>query len=131
VYLLDTAVLLWALLEPERLTAPAREAIEQGRSMLSVASYWEILLKSKKGILGITDPVSWWERAAILFQGQVLSIRTSHISALSALPDIHRDPFDRILIAQAIAEGMPIIASDKLFSQYPVRVLWKRRVTLS
>lgn len=127
-FLLDTAVILWALAAPERLSTPAREAIEQGHSILSVASYWEIVIKARKGTLAIVDPVSWWERTSTLFGERVLSIRASHISALVALPNLHRDPFDRILIAQAIAEGLPLVTSDQQIAAYPVRTIWKRRL---
>jgi PIN domain nuclease of toxin-antitoxin system len=127
VFLLDTAVVLWALVLPKRLSVAAREAIERKQVFLSVASYWEIVIKAKKGILDISDPVSWWDRTSTLFDGRVLPIRASHISALVALPDLHRDPFDRILIAQAIAEGLPLITSDQQIAAYPVRTVWKRK----
>lgn len=127
-FLLDTAVILWALATPERLSSPAREAIEQKQVLLSVASYWEIVIKAKKGLISIADPVSWWERVTALFEGHILPIRTSHISALAALPELHRDPFDRILIAQAIAEGLPLISSDQQIAAYPVRIIWQRRI---
>jgi PIN domain nuclease of toxin-antitoxin system len=127
VFLLDTAVVLWALAAPERLSMPAREAVEKGQVFVSVASYWEIVIKSRKGLLSIPDPISWWERAHALLGGKVLSIRASHISALAALPDLHRDPFDRILIAQSIAEGLYLLTNDHQIAEYPVRVIWKRR----
>jgi PIN domain nuclease of toxin-antitoxin system len=56
--------------------------------------------------------------------GKVLPIRASHITALAALPDLHRDPFDRILIAQAVTEGLPLVTSDRQIGAYPVRVIW-------
>ena len=124
VNLLDTSTLLWTLVSPDRLSQPAQEAIASGELVLSVVSYWEVVLKSRKGTLPIADPVSWWNRAAAFLGGRVLPIRTSHITALAALPDLHRDPFDRMLIAQAMAEGLALITSDQQIRSYPVRILW-------
>lgn len=122
--LLDTSTLLWALTTPKQLSAAARKAVGNGDSILSVVSYWEVVIKSRKGMLPIADPVSWWDRASALFGGRVLPIRTSHVTALAALPDLHRDPFDRILIAQAVAEGIPLVTKDGQIHAYPVRVVW-------
>ena len=124
-YLLDTAVVLWALALPERLTPRARKTILGAECTLSVASYWEVAIKARRGLLPIGDAATWWERASELFAGKVLSIRASHVSALTRLPDLHRDPFDRILIAQAVAEGMTLLTSDEQIAAYPVRVMWK------
>ena len=124
VSLLDTSTLLWTLVAPGRLSETAREAVAAGDSVLSVASYWEVVVKAGKGLLPISDPVSWWTRASQLLGGRVLPIRASHITALAALPDLHRDPFDRVLIAQAVAEGLPLITSDRQIRSYPVRVIW-------
>jgi PIN domain nuclease of toxin-antitoxin system len=68
--------------------------------------------------------VSWWTRTTELFGRRILPIRASHVTALAALPDLHRDPFDRILIAQAVAEGLPLVSSDGQNAAYPVRVIW-------
>jgi len=123
VSLLDTSTLLWTLAMPERLSKRAAEAIAGG-ALLSVASYWEVVIKTRKGLLRIGDPVSWWSRAVVAMGGGVLPVRANHVSALAHLPDLHRDPFDRILIAQAIAEGLPFVTSDQQISAYPVRVIW-------
>lgn len=123
-HLLDTGTLLWALGSPERLSRTARQRVEQGENIISVGSYWEVVIKSQKGLLSIVDLPSWWQRAAELTSAQVLPIRTSHVSALAALPMLHRDPFDRILIAQAIAEGLELITNDKPIRAYPVRTIW-------
>jgi PIN domain nuclease of toxin-antitoxin system len=124
VNLLDTSTLLWTLAAPHRLSPPARETVAAGESVLSVACYWEVAIKARKGLLPIADPVSWWTRAVELLGGRVLPVRASHITALLALPDLHRDPFDRILIAQAVAEGWPLVTSDRQIAAYPVRVVW-------
>ena len=123
-YLLDTSTLIWALLGSELLSAKARKALRAGPLVLSVVSYWEVVIKAQKGMLKIADPVNWWSRATDMLGGDVLSIRTVHISVLAGLPDVHKDPFDRMLIAQASAERLTLITRDELFSHYPVKVLW-------
>jgi PIN domain nuclease of toxin-antitoxin system len=122
--LLDTSTLLWTLGEPERLSATARETISAGELCVSVASYWEIVIKANKGQLKIADPVSWWNRATQLLGTEVLPIRASHISAIATLPNIHRDPFDRILIAQSNVEGYPLVTCDEKIAAYQIRVIW-------
>jgi PIN domain nuclease of toxin-antitoxin system len=108
----------------DRLSAKARKAFNAGPLVLSVVSFWEVVIKTQKGTLRIADPVNWWSRASEMLGGDILSIRTAHMSAMAGLPDIHRDPFDRMLIAQATAEGLTLIASDEVFGQYPLKVLW-------
>ena len=75
----------------------------------------------------IADLVTWWRRATELVAARVLPIRASHVTALTALaalPILHKDPFDRILIAQAVAEGLDFVTNDKPISDYPVRTIW-------
>ena len=108
----------------ERLSARARKAIIDGPLLLSVVSYWEIVIKSRKGMLEIPDPVSWWMRATEEMGGEVLSIRTTHVSALAGLPPLHRDPFDRMLVAQAVAEGLALVTGDSSIGKYGVKVVW-------
>jgi PIN domain nuclease of toxin-antitoxin system len=124
VNLLDTSTLLWTLATPNRLSKLARDAIATGESVISVASYWEVVIKTRKGMLPIPDPVTWWTRTAYLFGNRTLPIRATHVTALAALPDLHRDPFDRILIAQAIAEGLVLVTNDSKTAKYPVLVVW-------
>ena len=122
--LLDTSPLLWTLADPDRLSGQAREAIDTELATLSVVSYWEVVIKTRKGLLPIPDPVGWWTRAVSLFHGRVLPIRATHVTALAALPDLHRDPFDRMLIAQSMAEGWPLVAKDEQIRAYPARTIW-------
>lgn len=123
-HLLDTTTLLWALGDPERLSPLARRLVDAGENVVSVASYWEVVLKTQKGLLSISDLPTWWRRATDLTAARVLQIRASHITALAALPMIHRDPFDRILIAQAVAEGLGFMTNDRMVSGYPVQTMW-------
>ncbi len=123
-HLLDTSTLLWALGEPERLSVKARRLVEAGENVVSVASYWEVVIKTQKGLLSISDLATWWRRATELMAARVLLIRASHITALAALPLLHKDPFDRILIAQAKAEGLALVTNDAPIGQYPVQTVW-------
>lgn len=123
-HLLDTSTLLWALGAPERLSARARRLIDAGDNVISVASYWEVVIKTQKGLLTITDLPTWWRRAIELTAAQILPIRASHITALAALPMLHKDPFDRVLIAQAMAEGLNFVTNDESIVAYPVRAVW-------
>jgi len=74
--------------------------------------------------LGIPDPVSWWARATELVGGDILPLRASHVSALAGLPSIHRDPFDRMLVAQSTTEGLALITSNPHIAQYRTKVVW-------
>ena len=124
VHLLDTSTLLWALGEPERLSARAGRLVEAGENVVSVASYWEVVIKTQQGLLSISDLGTWWRRATELTAARVLNIRASHITALAALPILHKDPFDRILVAQAKAEGLALVTDDGSIGAYPIRTLW-------
>ena len=124
VHLLDTSALLWALGEPERLSPRARRLVDAGENVVSVASYWEIVIKTQKGLLTISDLATWWRRASELIAAPMLNIRSSHVTALAALPMLHKDPFDRILIAQAKAEGLPLVTNDGSIGEYPIETLW-------
>lgn len=123
-HLLDTVTLVWALGTPERLSPHARRLLDAGENVVSVGSYWEIVVKTQKGLLSIADVPSWWQRATELAAARVLPIRASHVAALSALPSLHKDPFDRILIAQAIAEGLDLVTNDEPIRRYAVRTIW-------
>jgi PIN domain nuclease of toxin-antitoxin system len=123
-HLLDTSTLLWALGQPERLSPRARRLVEAGENVISVASYWEVVIKTQKGLLSISDLATWWRRATELTAARMLPIRASHITALAALPMLHKDPFDRILIAQAEAEGFALVTNDASIGEYPIQTLW-------
>ena len=123
-HLLDTSTLLWALESPERLSPRARRLVDAGENIVSVASYWEVVIKTQKGLLTIADLATWWRRATELMAARVLPIRPSHVTALAALPMLHKDPFDRILIAQAVAEGLALVTNDEPISEYPVQTIW-------
>jgi PIN domain nuclease of toxin-antitoxin system len=117
-YLLDTNALLFALATPERLSAEGRAAVEAGPNFLSAVSYWEVMLKSMKGKLDVGDPRVWWRDALEQLAAAPLTLRAEHISGVYALPPYHQDPFDRVLVAQAIAEDLTLITSDPEIIRY-------------
>ena len=123
-YLLDTSTMLWALATPERLSAKAQKAVKAGPLILSIICYWEVVIKARKGQLGFADPISWWTRATDVLGGEVLSVRATHVSALASLPNVHSDPFDRMLIAQAAAEGFALITRDVQVQKYSIKTIW-------
>ena len=122
-YLLDTHTAIWALDTPEALTASARKAVLSGPNVLSVLSYWEVMLKSMKGALDVGDPRMWWHEALEQLAATPLVLRPQHIAELHALPPIHKDPFDRMLIAQAAAEGLALVTTDKEIARYASKTL--------
>lgn len=102
----------------------ARRLVEAGENVVSVASYWEVAIKAQKGLLSIADFAMSWRRATELRSARVLHIRPSRITALAALPMLHKDPFDRMFIAQAVAKGLTIVTTDGSIGEYPVQVVW-------
>ncbi|MGG1944784.1 type II toxin-antitoxin system VapC family toxin [Trinickia sp. NRRL B-1857] len=118
--LLDTHVLLWAAGQPERLSAAARSLIEDEDHTLlfSAASLWEITIKSDLGRADFrVDPRLL--RRALVDNGYLeLAVTHRHVLALKGLAALHRDPFDRMLVAQSSAEGVPLVTADPLVMQY-------------
>jgi len=125
-YLLDTSTFLWAASDPGKLSRKARRLCESQRETLlfSAASLWEIVIKCGTGGLRIADPArslpDWLARLG----AGALPVEAAHAYALYGLPPIHRDPFDRLLVAQAIAEDLPLLTSDERIRQYPARCVW-------
>ena len=120
--LLDTHVVLWALAEPVKLTRPARTALEDAENevFVSVVSGWEIAIKRALGKLEAPDDLE----AAIRMQGfDPLLVTFHHAAQAGGLPPHHRDPFDRMLIAQAQAEGLVLVTRDPDIPRYGVRTL--------
>lgn len=117
--LLDTHTLLWSLATPERLHAESRQAIQNAHNtvFVSTASVWEMAIKSGLGKLKIPDDL---EDQLRLNRFKVLEIMLPHATAVEHLPPHHRDPFDRMLIAQAQHEGLTLITRDPLVQQYAV-----------
>lgn len=125
--LLDTHAFLWWITDDDRLTTPAREAIgaSENHVFVSAASGWEVITKSRIGRLTLPQPVDGFIAQHLEENAfQPLSITMRHTFELEALPSLHRDPFDRMLIAQAIAEEMPLVTGDQAIHAYPVSTIW-------
>jgi PIN domain nuclease of toxin-antitoxin system len=120
-YLLDTNVALIALTDPDSMKARTRAAILSGPNLLSVVSYWEVMLKSMKGNLSVGDPRNWWLDALDQLAATPVLLRAEHISAMHTLPPIHQDPFDRVLIAQAVVEDLTFVTADNEIPKYVSR----------
>ena len=122
--LADTHSLVWALVEPERLSKAARGALGESDVCVSVVSLWELILKRRKKGALLTEPVPWWKRNVVDAGIPILGIRNAHVVMLDELPDHHRDPFDRMLVAQATCEDMALVTKDPHVKAYGVRVIW-------
>src|ERR1035438_5324322 len=94
------------------LSATAKAAVAAGPNFLSVLSHWEVMLKSMKGTLDVGDPRAWWFDALDQLAATPLLLRPQHIAGVYALPPLHKDPFDRMLVAQAAAEGLALVTTD-------------------
>lgn len=124
-YLLDTHVVIFSLAMPERLSAAARSAIGEGRNRISVVSYWEVVLKASRGKLDVGEPRLWWDEALRQLAAVPLTLRPEHVGRLGELPGIHNDPFDRILAAQAMEEGLVMVTADERLREYAeLQVVW-------
>lgn len=124
--LLDTHVMLWALSAPERIPIEVRERLEDpGTTVLvSAASLWEIAIKAALGRPGFSVEIAEVASAIETAGFEALPITPQHAVAVSALPPLHRDPFDRMLIAQAIAEPLHFVTCDRNLSEYPAAFIW-------
>jgi PIN domain nuclease of toxin-antitoxin system len=124
--LLDTHVVLWAASEPARLGAEARGALEDGANEVfaSVVTAWEIAIKQSLGKLELPAPAEQWVPEVLTRTGfEVAEVDLSAALRVRALPWHHRDPFDRLLIAQAIEGGFTIVTCDDAFAKYDAPVL--------
>jgi PIN domain nuclease of toxin-antitoxin system len=125
--LLDTHTFLWWITNSKRLSSNVRAIITDGTNelFLSAATGWEIATKSRLGRLDMpADPVRFVGEQLALNVVQPLPIELQHALHVFTLPDYHRDPFDRILIAQSQLENLTILTADSAISQYDVDVIW-------
>jgi PIN domain nuclease of toxin-antitoxin system len=125
--LLDTHAFLWWIEDDKRLPKTAREVLTSADNdlLLSVASLWEMVLKSTAGKLRLqNDPAAFLPATLATNQIRTLAISESHVLWTAGLPDLHRDPFDRLLVAQAQIERIPILTSDPLIRKYAVETIW-------
>jgi PIN domain nuclease of toxin-antitoxin system len=125
--LLDTHAFLWAITNDWRLSRKAQTIFTAGQNdlFLSVASVWEVLTKVQIGKLTLPLPAGPYLKQQMAQNNvQALPLRLEHVLRLEQLPMHHRDPFDRVLISQAIEERWPVVSSDPFLAKYPVSILW-------
>jgi PIN domain nuclease of toxin-antitoxin system len=119
-FLLDTHILLWGASEPEKLSSRATALIEDTENdlLFSAISIWEVALKASRRTDFLVDPNVL--RRDLADNGYVeVPLTSAHILALAGLPAIHKDPFDRMLVAQALVEGATLLTSDATLARYP------------
>ena len=121
--LIDSHAFLWWGEDSPALGSAARSAIADpvNEALISVAALWELTIKASSGKLTLPADL---ETMAATLGFSVLSINFMHLRRLGLLPRVHRDPFDRMMIAQALAEGIPIITGDRAFAAYGVQIVW-------
>jgi PIN domain nuclease of toxin-antitoxin system len=126
-YLLDTHAFLWAISAPASLSVTARQEIEdlQNELIVSTASLWEIAIKLGVGKLQLTSPYETFiPQQLALLSANVMAASTIHYATVAKLPHHHRDPFDRLIIAQSLVEQVPVISVDDKFDAYAIRRVW-------
>ena len=119
--LLDTHLLLWVAGTPKRIPAAARRLIEDAENILlfSTASLWEIAIKRSLGGVDFQVDARLLRRGLLDNGYEELQITSEHAVFIDSLPDLHKDPFDRILVAQATVEGITLLTADVVLAQYP------------
>jgi len=125
--LLDTHTFLWWIADDQRLSARAREITEDGNNelFLSAATGWEITIKVQIGRLKLpVEPVQFILEQMRINAIQSLAIQMNHALHVYTLPQHHRDPFDRLLVAQSQLEGLPILSADSQLASYRVQLIW-------
>ncbi|QPC82805.1 type II toxin-antitoxin system VapC family toxin [Phototrophicus methaneseepsis] len=126
-YIIDTHTFLWFINDHVSLSSAAKEIIQQSDNAiyLSIASVWEMAIKVSLNKLEMPSPFSdFIENQLIENSIGLLHIKTDHTGIVATLPFYHRDPFDRIIIAQAIHEGYSIVSKDAVFDQYDINRQW-------
>ena len=126
--LLDTHVFLWWASDAAELSDRVRELIgdEHNEIVFSVVSGWEIVIKSALGRLEVPEPADTYISSRVTSFGfTVLPVHLRHVLALTGLPDVHADPFDRLLVAQARTEGIAVLSRDERMRGYPVELIWE------
>lgn len=125
--LLDTHAFLWWVLEDSRLTGRARETIADPEIdvLVSPVSAWEIAIKAADGRLDLPEPSRTYVPSRMAANDfHELPVTVDHCLRTVELPPIHRDPFDRLLVAQAQSEGLPLVSGDPAISRYDVDTVW-------
>lgn len=123
--LIDTHVLLWGIQDEARVSSRVRALLPAADVWISVASLWEIIVKVQIGKLVLPAPVGDYLAQKLKMNGvSVLPLSFDHVRKLEEIPLHHRDPFDRILIAQSLEEKLPLVSADPHFEKYPIQLIW-------
>ena len=124
--ILDTHALLWFQAGDRRLSKAARQAIEADAAelLISAATVWEMAIKASLGRLQLSGPVDAYIAEKVGQGYRMLAISWTHAARVEDLPWHHRDPFDRVLVAQALTERCPVVTKDRAFRKYGVEVVW-------
>ena len=123
--LLDTHTLIWTLFDSGNLSENAKKALSSGKkAFVSVASLWEIAIKQSIGKIKLDITINEIAQKCDEYHITILPITAEHLDRIKDLPDIHKDPFDRLLIAQAATENMTLITKDTIIPQYKVETIW-------
>ena len=125
--LLDTHVFIWWITDSARLSSRAREILADSRNALvwSAASSWEIAIKASLGRIDMPNPIGAFLAEQLRLQRvDPIPVEHSHACRVAELPLRHRDPFDRLLVAQALVEGLPILTADRQLEPYGVETVW-------
>ena len=122
--LLDTNAFIWFVGDEDTLSEEVRAEIETNEHVfVSIATFWEMAIKHCKGLLELSNTITELMEICGRLSISILQINGSHLDVVSQLPLIHKDPFDRLIICQAKVEGLTIVTSDHVFSEYGVPVI--------
>ncbi len=125
--LLDTHTFLWWVADDPQISANAKDIISDPNNEIyfSVVSAWEIIIKVGTGKLSLSEPPEIYIPSRVASnQFEILPVQISHILKINSLPNFHKDPFDRLLIAQSLVEDLSLITVDGAIAQYPVKTIW-------
>ena len=125
--LLDSHTLIWSVDDPSRITTAAMTAMSDPANdlLLSAATLWEMAIKFSRQKLPLSLPYRQWMDRAIADLGlDVLPITLDHAERQAGLPWLHRDPFDRLIVAQALVEGVPLVSADAKLDTYGITRIW-------
>ncbi len=124
--LIDTHILIWLLSESEELSEKARLELESGNKIfVSIATLWEIAIKKSIGKLKLSYSIKDIVEKCFKYEIDILPIKPEHLDYIDKLPNIRNDPFDRLIISQAVTEGLQLISKDEKIAKYDVvKVIW-------
>ena len=124
-FLLDTNILIYTLCNPSKLSDKAKQVIVSEKNLsVSIISFWEIAIKQSLGKLNLKSTIPEIEKICIERNIEILPIYSDEIENVKNLPQIHKDPFDRLIISQAIKRNSTIVTSDTTIPEYDVKTIW-------